>query len=104
MNIACVIAHQDDEMGCLGTLLRLHRERGARVSFIALTNGDKGMSWSPDTPWTETAQVRAGEMREVAAAFDGDYICLDQPDEYLYDTPEVRNQLIEAIRSVDADV
>jgi LmbE family N-acetylglucosaminyl deacetylase len=104
MNIVCVAAHQDDEMGCLGTLIRLHRERGDRVSFVTLTNGDRGASWSPDVPLAETAAVRAREMRAVADAFDGTYLCLNEPDEFLFDSREVRMRLIEALRSLRAEL
>lgn len=104
MNVTCVIAHQDDEMSCLGTLLRLHHERSARISFVALTNGDRGMSWSPDVPLSEAAAIRAREMQAVADAFAGTYLCLEQPDEFLFDTVEVRLGLIEAIRATGADL
>jgi LmbE family N-acetylglucosaminyl deacetylase len=104
MNVVCVIAHQDDEMNCLGTLLRLHRERGARICFVAVTNGDRGASWSPDTPPADTAAVRAAEMRSVADALDGTYVCLGEPDEFLFDTTDVRMRLIETLRALSAEL
>lgn len=104
MNIVCVTAHQDDEMNCLGTLLRLHRERGDQISFVALTNGDRGASWTPDAPLADTAAVRAAEMQSVADAFGGTYVCLGEPDEFLFDTTDVRMRLIETLRALSAEL
>ncbi|HST42953.1 MAG TPA: PIG-L family deacetylase [Conexibacter sp.] len=99
MNVTCVFAHQDDEKECLGTLLRLRRERGARISLIAVTNGDKGASWDPGKPHAEVAAERDAEMRAVAAALDASYVCLGEPDGFLLDGPAVRLALIEALRA-----
>lgn len=99
MRVACVFAHQDDEKACLATLLRLRRERDARITFIATTNGDKGASWDPEQPHAEVAAVREREMRAVAEALDADYVCLGEPDQYLVDTPETRDALTEALRA-----
>lgn len=103
MNVVVIGAHPDDEMGCLGTLLRCRR-RGDRISFITATNGDKGMSDEPDFPHVECARIRDGEMRAVAAAFDGQYRCLGESDEALYDTWETRLKMIEAIRASRAEL
>jgi N-acetylglucosamine malate deacetylase 1 len=104
MNVAVVIAHQDDEQGCLGTLLRLRAERDARITFIAVTNGDKGASWDPDRPLADVAALRDREMRAVAAALDADYVCLGEPDGFLLDGADVRLALIEALRAAGAEL
>jgi LmbE family N-acetylglucosaminyl deacetylase len=104
MTVVCVAAHQDDEMGCLGTLVRLRRERGARVAFVVLTNGDKGMSWSPEVPLADAARTREREMRAVAAELDAPYVCLEEEDEFLLDSTDLRLRLVEALRSLGADL
>lgn len=104
MNVTCVVAHQDDEMGCLGTLLRLRRERNARLALIAVTNGDKGMSWDPSVPLADVAALRAAEMGAVAAELDADYRCLEQPDGFLRDEPPVLEALIEALRATRTEL
>jgi LmbE family N-acetylglucosaminyl deacetylase len=104
VNVAVVIAHQDDEQGCLGTLLRLRAERDASITFIALTNGDKGASWDPDRPLEDVARVRDGEMRAVAAALGAQYVCLGRPDGFLLDDAELRRDLIEALRAARAEL
>jgi LmbE family N-acetylglucosaminyl deacetylase len=104
VNVAVVIAHQDDEQGCLGTLLRLRAERDARITFIAVTNGDKGASWDPDKPLEEVARTRDAEMRAVAAELDADYVCLGRPDGFLLDDAALRLDLIEALRAAKAEL
>jgi LmbE family N-acetylglucosaminyl deacetylase len=103
VNIAFIGAHPDDEMYGLGTLL-LYRHRGDRLSLICATNGDKGMSDDPGFPHADCARIRGEEMDAVAHALGADYICLEEPDEALYDTWENRTKMIEAIRCVKPDV
>ncbi len=103
MKYACVFAHQDDEMRCLGTLLRL-RERGHEVAFVAVTGGDKGLPFADPEDQHRAVAVRDAEMRNVAAAFDATYLCLGREDGFLYDDDALRRDLIAALRSVDADV
>jgi LmbE family N-acetylglucosaminyl deacetylase len=103
MRYACVFAHQDDEMRCLGTLLRLHKE-GHEIAFVTLTNGNKGLPFSGPESQERAVAVRDGEMRTVAAAFDAPYLCLGREDGFLYDDEPLRRDLIAALRTVDPDV
>jgi len=103
MNIVSVMAHQDDEMRCLGTMLRC-QERGDRLAFVTLTDGSKGFVQDPGIARADAARIRDAEMRALATALDADYLNLGHPDEFLFDTPEVRLSLIEAIRATRADV
>ena len=103
MNITFIGAHPDDEMFCLGTLL-LYRRRGDRISLICATNGDKGISDDPGFPHAECARIRAGEMAAVAKALNAEYVCLEEPDEALYDTWDNRAKMIEAIRRAKPEV
>jgi LmbE family N-acetylglucosaminyl deacetylase len=103
MNIAFVGAHQDDEMYCLGTLLQ-YRQRGDALSFVCVTNGDKGMSDQPNLPHTEAARIRDHEMRQVCERLGADYQCLGEPDEALYDAWEVRLELIDVLRRFKTDL
>ena len=103
MNIVSVMAHQDDELMCLGTMLKM-KEAGHSLSFICLTDGATGMVHKPDMPRDEAASIREREMGSLAGALDARYICLGEPDEFLYDTPAVRMALIQALRHTGADV
>lgn len=97
------MAHQDDEMRCLGTMLRC-KDRGDKLFFVTLTDGSGGFVQQPDIARAAAAAIRDGEMRAVAAAVGAEYINLGEQDEFLYDTPAVRAAVLEAIRSTGADV
>lgn len=103
MRYVCVFAHQDDEMRCLGTLLRL-REQGHVVAFIVVTAGDKGLPFADRADQHRAATVREAEMRKVAAAFDAAYVCLGREDGFVYDDARLRRDMIAALRSVRPDV
>jgi LmbE family N-acetylglucosaminyl deacetylase len=104
MNIVHVAAHQDDEAHTLGTLLKYRKQGGHRISLICTTNGDKGMSFSPEIPLGKAAEIRDREMTDVAAALGARYICLGASDEFLYDTELMRMRLINALRECEADL
>jgi len=102
MNVISIMAHQDDEMFCLGKMLRC-QARGDRLGFITLTDGSKGFVQKPDIAPSDAARIRHEEMSALAHTLDAEYINLAEPDEFLLDTPAVRLKLIEAIRAVGAD-
>lgn len=104
MNIVNVAAHQDDEGHSLGTLLKYKQQGGHRITLICTTNGDKGMSFTPQIPYQEAAAIRDREMRAVADALGAGYICLGGEDEFLYDTKEMRLRLIDALRARRAEL
>ncbi len=103
MNIVSVMAHADDEMRCLGTMLKC-RARGDQLFFITLTDGSKGFVQNPAIIRTEAAAIRQAEMESLVKGAGGEYLNLNELDEFLYDTPETRMKLIEAIRWSKADL
>ena len=103
MNVVSIMAHQDDEMRCLGAMLKC-RARGDRLLFITLTDGSKGFVQQPGIARAEAAAIRHAEMSALAASAGAEYRSLGEPDEFLYDTPTVRMALIEAIRHTRADL
>jgi len=103
MNVVSVMAHQDDELMCLGTMLKM-RNSGHNLAFICLTDGAAGMAHMPDMPFADAAKIREAEMKSLTSNIKAEYIFLNRPDEYLYDAPELRLELIEAIRYTAADV
>ncbi len=103
MNVASIMAHQDDEMRCLGTMLKC-RDRGDKLFFVTLTDGSKGFVQRPSISREEAARIRQEEMQALAASIGAEYINLREQDEFLYDTPEVRLKLIEAIRYTGAEL
>jgi N-acetylglucosamine malate deacetylase 1 len=103
MNVVCVFAHQDDEMRCLGTLQRL-AEDGARISFVCVTNGNKGLAFEGDSSAERAARVRETEMRSVTEYFGASYVCLDYDDGALFEGLELRRKLIVALRQLAAEL
>lgn len=103
MNVVSVMAHQDDELVCLGAMLRM-QQRGDQLHFICATDGSGGMAQAPEMSRQEAAAIRDRGMRDLARQLGASYTCLGERDEYLYDTPELRDLLINAIRACRADV
>ncbi len=103
MNVVFVGAHQDDEMNCLGTLIKYSR-RGDRVSVITISNGDKGAQYDPSMPHEEVARIRMAESAAIMEALGGTYHCLGQEDEQIVDNREVREGLTRLLRQLRADV
>jgi LmbE family N-acetylglucosaminyl deacetylase len=103
MNVVSIMAHADDEMRCLGTMLKC-RERGDALAFVTVTDGSKGFVQQPDIAREEAARIREAEMRSLAGAIGAGFANLGELDEFLFDTAEVRLKLIEVIRRFKADL
>ena len=103
MNVVSIMAHQDDEMRCLGTMLKC-QARGDRLFFITLTDGSGGFVQTPDIARKPAAAIRHREMSALVKAVGGTYINLREHDEFLYDTPALRLALVGAIRETKANL
>lgn len=103
MNVVTIMAHQDDEMRCLGTMLKC-QARGDALHCITVTDGSKGFVQQPDIAREQAAVIRHAEMTALTEALGAKFINLAEPDEFLYDTPEIRMKLIQAIRQTRADL
>ncbi len=103
MQVVSIMAHQDDEMRCLGTMLKC-RARGDHLHFITLTDGSAGVLRDPAPSRSDAARIRHAEMMAVSAALDASFVNLGERDAFLYDSPELRMTLIEAIRATGADL
>ena len=103
MNVVSVMAHQDDELMCLGTMLKM-KARGDSLHFICLTGGEMGMVQYPEMSSKEASECRKMEMEALANEAGGSYQCLGFEDEFLFDGKEVRLALIDALRRTKADV
>lgn len=90
-------------MRCLGTMLKC-RARGDRLHFVTVTDGSKGFVQNPSIAREEAASIRHAEMAALANDLGAGYINLREPDEFLYDMPDVRMKVIEAIRQTQADL
>lgn len=103
MNVVSVMAHQDDELMCLGTMIKM-KKIGHDLHFICLTDGCMGMVHQPEMPLEQAAAIRDVEMSALAAQLHAQYICLGVKDEFLFDGEGIRIALINALRKTKADV
>lgn len=103
MNIVSIMAHADDEMRCLGTMLKC-RARGDKLTFVTVADGSVGFAHQPEISREDAAAVRASEMENLAKAVDAQFITLGERDGFLYDTEEVRAKMIRVIRQTNPDV
>jgi LmbE family N-acetylglucosaminyl deacetylase len=103
MNVVSIMAHQDDEMRCLGTMLKC-RARGDSLHFISLTDGSSGVLRDPYPAREEAAEIRRVEMSSLTNELGAGYHCLGEQDAFLYDTEDLRMKLVEVIRQTGADI
>ena len=103
MNIVSIMAHADDEMRCLGTMLKC-RARGDALQFVTVADGSVGFAHDPNISRADAAAIRAREMDALSAAVGGQHRTLGERDGFLYDTPDLRARLIRVIRETRADV
>lgn len=102
-SVVAVGAHQDDELGCLGTLIR-YRELGVRITTVSITNGDKGGQHDPSIPHAVIAKARTAEATRVAAELGGHHFCVNVEDGFVFDSRETRLTLTRILRRAKADV
>ncbi len=101
MRVMAFGAHPDDvEIFASGTLAK-YRAQGHEIGIAIMTRGDVG---SPTLTRDEIAEVREKEARNAAAMVDAEFYWLGHDDEFLYDTPEVRRQVIDVIRQFQPDI
>jgi LmbE family N-acetylglucosaminyl deacetylase len=103
LSVVAVGAHQDDEMSCMGTLIRC-AARGDRITVISISNGDKGGQHDPTIPNSDIAAIRIQEAQSVAAELGAEYVCLGVEDEFVEDTRDVRLDVTRLLRRVRADL
>ena len=101
MRIMAFGAHPDDmELCCAGTLAK-YKAAGAQVAMVVVTNGQVG---SATLPKDQIAALRQREARNSAAVIGAEFFWLGYPDEFLFNTPEVRLNMIDTIRRFGPDI
>lgn len=92
------MAHPDDaEFGAAGSVARWVRE-GGEVTYLVLTNGDKGSDDATMTP-ERLAAIREAEQRAAAKVLGvKEVVFLGFPDGGLEDNPKAREALVREIR------
>jgi LmbE family N-acetylglucosaminyl deacetylase len=102
--VTVIVAHPDDaEFGCGGSVARWAKE-GREVTYVILTNGDKG---SGDRSMTSErlARIRAEEQLNAARTLGVEHVeFLGHPDGELEDSREVRLAVTARIRRFRPDL
>lgn len=94
-------AHPDDiEFLCAGTLAK-YSSSGWQVGIVLATNGEVGSSTLSKE---EIAAVREKEARASADLIGAEFFWLGYPDEFLFNTFDVRLTFIETIRRFRPDI
>ncbi|MCC6313928.1 MAG: PIG-L family deacetylase [Thermomicrobiales bacterium] len=101
--VAVIFAHPDDaEFICSGTVARWAAE-GAQVTYVLLTNGDKG-SDDPTMTHERLAAIRMAEQRAACAVLGvAEVLFLGHPDAMLVNTLDLRRELVRVIRTIRPD-
>ncbi len=94
-------AHPDDCEFSAGGLAALYAERGGRVCFVSVTNGDAGHQ---TLGGASLARIRRGEARAAAAVIGIESRILDNHDGELLPTLERRREIISIIRQFKPDL
>jgi LmbE family N-acetylglucosaminyl deacetylase len=93
-----IVAHPDDpDFGAGGTTARWVR-RGAQVTYVIVTDGAKG-SQDPELVGARLSQIRQVEQRAAAQMLGvSQVVFLGYADGEVYNTPELRRDLVRQIR------
>ncbi|MFB3737829.1 MAG: PIG-L deacetylase family protein [Candidatus Velamenicoccus archaeovorus] len=98
--VLAVFAHPDDAEISSGGTLAKWASAGREVHLLVLTNGDRG-SDDPMVERSALARTRAAETAAAARLLGlVDARVLSTPDGELANTPEVREEVVRAIRSI----
>jgi LmbE family N-acetylglucosaminyl deacetylase len=93
-----IVAHPDDpEFGSGGTTARWVRG-GAQVTYVIVTDGGKGSN-DPGIAGEQLVQIRQAEQQAAAQVLGvSEVVFLRYPDGQVYNTPELRRDLVRQIR------
>ncbi len=101
MKIMAFCPHPDDvELSCAGTLAK-YKDQGHDVAIVYVTNGEVG---SPTLTKEEIAAIRKREAENSAKVIGAEFFWLGYPDEFLFNTADVRLNFIETIRQFEPDI
>ncbi|HEY54474.1 MAG TPA: PIG-L family deacetylase [Caldilineae bacterium] len=103
-SILAIMAHPDDAEFCCGATVRQMSDAGADVTYIILTNGDKGNhNLSITVP--ELVKTRMKEQRAAAEILGvKDVIFMGEEDGFLQPNRELRRRLVRHIRKIKPDL
>jgi LmbE family N-acetylglucosaminyl deacetylase len=96
--VLVMMAHPDDPEFTSGGTIARWRRQGAWVGYVICTGGDKGNE-NTELPANDLIRTREQEQRRAAASLGIETVeFLGHEDGFLEHTPELRRQLVAAIR------
>lgn len=98
--VLVIMAHPDDpDFSCAGTTAQM-ASQGIEVTYMILTNGDKG-NHNPLITRNQLILMRKAEQRKAADLCGvQDVIFMDEEDGFLRPTREIRKRVTQAIRRI----
>jgi len=110
-NVLMISAHPDDIEACAGGLVSLLTAQGTKVSYVIVTNGDKGCGAAFCLNWSSEQIALTRSQEAVAAALvlgvtASQVTLLDYEDAMVTSYPEqqIRENLVTSIRQIKPDV
>jgi len=101
MKIIAFGAHPDDiEFLCAGTLAK-YKKKGHEVAIAVVTNGEVG---SMTLARKKISAIRKQEAKNSAAKIGAKFFWFNYPDEFLFNTRNVRLYFIEVLRQFKPDI
>ncbi len=98
--VLIIMAHPDDpDFTCSGTVIQMARQ-GIEVTYMILTNGDKG-NHNPEITRNQLIAMRKIEQRNAAAVCGVHQVLfMGEEDGFLRPTPEIRKRVTREIRRI----
>ena len=98
--VLVIMAHPDDpDFVCAGTIIQMV-EAGIEVTYMILTNGDKG-NHNPDITREELIELRKREQRAAAEKSGVQHVIfMGEEDGFLRPTFELRKRVVREIRRI----
>ena len=102
-HIVAIMAHPDDIDYIAGGFVHQMSKQGRRVTYILLTNGEKG-SHDPSICPKKLAEIRQDEQRRAARVLGvSDIIFMNEADGYLEQHPRLHKRLVRQLRHLKPD-
>jgi len=102
--VLVIMAHPDDAEFCCGVTVKRMADAGAEVTYIVLTNGDKG-NHNLAVTVPELVRTRMREQRAAAALLGVHTVLfMGEEDGFLQPNRELRRRLVRLIRQIKPEL
>ncbi|MCO6452347.1 MAG: PIG-L family deacetylase [Caldilineales bacterium] len=103
-HVLVIMAHPDDAEFCCGGTVRMMASEGTKITYIVLTNGDKG-NHNLAVTVPQLVKTRMDEQRAAAKILGvNQVIFMGEEDGFLEPNRELRRRVVRHIRSLKPDL